>query len=280
MFGLVRAYKPEMKFKEYETYKAVYCTLCKIIGKKYGVLSRLTLSYDMVFMILLGMSVEEDHVCYEVKRCTSNPLKKCTYCKGENKIIDYCSAVMLLLWNAKIKDNIQDSNFIKKNFFRFLKAFYSNGVKKAEKEFPKIKCIVDEYFHSQISAEMENSGIDSLAEPTAVALSKLFAGMSENNITSRVFNQIGYLLGKWIYIADAVLDYEKDKKSNSFNPYSNLCSFEEVKEKADPLLNTCQVHIANDFALLDINKYKSILDNIIYFGLDEVKRNIFKENQK
>ena len=279
MFGLVRAYKPEMKFKEYETYKAIYCTLCKRIGQKYGILTRLTLSYDMVFMIMLGMSVEDDCPCYEVKRCTSNPLKKCTYCKESNAVIDYCSAVMLLLSNAKIKDNIEDFNFIKRILWRFIKTCYSSGVKKAEKEYPQVKSIVDEYFVSQINAEKQFKGIDASAEPTSLALSKLFEGMSNDTLDARVFNQIGYLLGKWIYIADAVLDYEKDKKNKSFNPFSDINSFDEVKEKANPLLNTCEVHIANDFALLEIKKYKSILENIIFFGFDEVKRNIFKEKK-
>lgn len=279
MFGLVRAYKPEMKFKEFETYKAIYCTLCKRIGQKYGVLTRLTLSYDMVFMIALGISVEEHCPCYEVKRCTSNPLKKCTYCKGDNSIVDYCSAVMLLLADAKIKDNIVDSKFLKAVLWRTIKLLYSSGVKKAEREYPKVKNIVDEYFYSQIKAEKQGAGIDAYAEPTAVALSKLFEGMSNNKFDARVFNQVGYLLGKWIYIADAVLDFDKDKKSKTFNPFIDLESFDEVKQKANPILNTCQVHIANDFALLEIKKYKSIMENIIFFGFDEVKRTIFKEKK-
>ena len=279
MFGLVRAYKPEMKFKEYETYKAIYCTLCKRIGQEYGILTRLTLSYDMVFMIMLGMCVEDNCPSYEVKRCTSNPLKKCTYCKGENKIIDYCSAVMLLLSNAKIEDNINDSNFMIGIFWRFVKLCYSKGVSKAKKEYPLVKNIVDEYSSSQIIAEKEAMCLDAVAEPTAMALSKLFASMGNNDINSRVFEQIGYLLGKWIYIADAVFDYEKDKKEGCFNPFSSFENFDMVKDKADPLLNTCQVQIANDFALLNVKKYKTIIENIIYYGFDEVKRNIYKEKK-
>ena len=56
MFGYIRAAKPEMRIKEFELYKAVYCSLCKELGKSYGFLARLTLSYDFTFLALLNMS--------------------------------------------------------------------------------------------------------------------------------------------------------------------------------------------------------------------------------
>ena len=52
MFGYVTAYKPELKIKDYEAYKGVYCTLCKEMGKEYGLLSRFLLSYDGAFYVL------------------------------------------------------------------------------------------------------------------------------------------------------------------------------------------------------------------------------------
>ena len=47
MVGYVRIFKPELKIKEYEAYRGIYCTLCKTLGKEYGVLSRLHLSYEL-----------------------------------------------------------------------------------------------------------------------------------------------------------------------------------------------------------------------------------------
>ena len=55
MFGYIIAEKSELRIKEYDMYKAVYCSLCKTLGKKYGVISRFTLSYDFTFLgLLLG----------------------------------------------------------------------------------------------------------------------------------------------------------------------------------------------------------------------------------
>ena len=66
MFGYVTVYKPELKVKEYEAYKGVYCTLCKRLGKDYGFLSRLTLSYDFTFLahcMLFASSCNSNNKC-------------------------------------------------------------------------------------------------------------------------------------------------------------------------------------------------------------------------
>lgn len=34
MFGYIIPFKPELKIKEYEIFKAYYCGLCKAIGEK------------------------------------------------------------------------------------------------------------------------------------------------------------------------------------------------------------------------------------------------------
>lgn len=57
MFGYVKAYKPELKVRDYEQYKAVYCSLCKTLGREYGLFARLTLSYDFTFAALLRLAL-------------------------------------------------------------------------------------------------------------------------------------------------------------------------------------------------------------------------------
>mgnify|MGYP006393699639 FL=1 len=57
MFGYVTVYKPELKIKEFEAYKGIYCTLCKEMGKEYGLLSRFLLSYDGAFFVMYKMAI-------------------------------------------------------------------------------------------------------------------------------------------------------------------------------------------------------------------------------
>ena len=78
-----------MKFKDYDMYKGVYCSLCKSIGKRYGLLARLTLSYDFTFLAILRMAVRKNKVCMKKSHCSFNPMKKCYDCSGSSVDIAY-----------------------------------------------------------------------------------------------------------------------------------------------------------------------------------------------
>ena len=57
MFGYIRPHTPELRVREYEYYKAVYCGLCRSMGKCTGQCSRMTLSYDFAFLSLVRMAL-------------------------------------------------------------------------------------------------------------------------------------------------------------------------------------------------------------------------------
>ena len=144
MFGYVRACRPELKIKEYETYKAVYCSLCKNLGKSYGILSRFTLSYDFTFLALLNMSLTDGCDGFHQKRCAFNPLKKCNYCKNDDAIDMPAAAAMIMLY-YKILDNIADERGFKRLGYWCLKPIFSSAHKKAAKKYPQIEDAVSEY---------------------------------------------------------------------------------------------------------------------------------------
>lgn len=49
MFGYIVVHKPELKVREYETYRASYCGLCHSLKKQSGRIGQLTLMlrYDI-----------------------------------------------------------------------------------------------------------------------------------------------------------------------------------------------------------------------------------------
>lgn len=273
MFGYIRACKPELKLKDLELYKAVYCSLCRQLGKSYGILSRLTLSYDFTFLALLNMSLKDGCDHFERKRCAFNPLKKCNYCKNDVALEMPSAAAMIMLY-YKILDNIDDERGFKKLAYLSLKPIFTRAHKKAAKQYPEIETAVARYIKEQ--SELEKDGCDSLdavADPTAKVMSKILPLCSEDASQKRVLERMGYCIGRYIYLLDAACDLESDIKHNSYNVLKSELKDNKpsdfAKERVTPQLYVCANEAAKAFELLEIKKYKNILGNIIYLGLED-----------
>ena len=277
MFGYVKISKGELKIKEYDTYKAVYCSLCKKLGKNYGFLSRLTLSYDFTFLALLNMSLKDKCGGYKVGRCAFNPVKKCNYCVDTDFLEMPGAAAMIMLY-YKIADNISDEKGIKKLFSKLILPLYKRAYKKAKVSYPEIDEIVSEYISEQARLEDDKTGdIDTICHPTGKALSLILELCSNDKTEKRILNRIGYCIGKYIYLMDAVSDREQDKKNNSYNVL-NLLNDYDANERVERQIYYCINEAAAAFELLPVKRYKSILANIIYLGLEDTyKKEISNE---
>lgn len=272
MFGYIRIAKPELKVREYELYKAVYCTLCKRLGKNYGLLSRLTLSYDFTFLALLKMSMTDGCDNFHQKRCAFNPLKKCNYCDNDIATEMPAAAAMIMLY-YKIKDNIADEKGFKKLFYLLLKPVFSGARKKAKMRYPEIEDIVKRLMDKQFLLEKNGcKNIDEACDPTATALSEILMLCSNDTNQKRVLSRLGYCLGRYIYMLDAACDLEEDKIKNRYNVLNRKeisDTNEYIKSEIYPKLYFCINEASKAFELLDIKKYKNILGNIIYLGLED-----------
>ncbi|MEE0928405.1 MAG: DUF5685 family protein [Acutalibacteraceae bacterium] len=270
MFGYIRASKPEMRIKEFEMYKTVYCSLCKELGKTYGIAARFTLSYDFTFLALLYMALNEN--CCGIKKgvCTCNPLKKCKYLENADDLKLPAAACMILLY-YKILDNISDEKGFKRLGYKLVRPIFSSAYKKASKQYPIIDDIVCRYIDGQRLVEQNNTdSIDPAAEPTAICMAELFQQLSDDLLTKRCLNRLGYCIGRYIYILDAAVDLEEDIKLDRYNPLKGLADNENRnKDFIAPQLNICISEAAKAYELIDIKKFKNILDNLIYLGLQE-----------
>ena len=282
MFGYVRVYKPELRMKEYEMYKALYCTICKQIGKEYGLITRFSLSYDFTFLMMLYLSLRDDCISTKKGKCIYNPLKSCNYIKGELPKMPLAAAEMMLYF--KLCDNISDEGFLKSFVARFLRFFSKKGFKKASQEFPELCEVFENYSREQQRVEKENTNtIDIAAEPTAKMLSKLFSLCAVDD-NKRALERMGYCLGRWIYVLDAAADLTEDIKKGSFNPLKervkneeNIAEFLKINLSESLMFNITEMAAA--FELVDILRFKNILGNIIYLGLENTQNEILEKEK-
>ena len=277
MLGYVRAYRPEMKFKDYDLYRGVYCSLCKAIGKRYGLIARLTLSYDFTFLAILRMAVRENKICMRKSHCSFNPMKKCYDCSESSVDIAYTADVSMMTFYYKIKDNINDSRFFKKLLCKMLMPYANHIFKKAKRNNPVIAEKLGELMDEQARAEKRGAGVDEVADASA----KMLAEMVSTDIESsddKALRWLGYYLGRWVYLIDAVDDCEDDIKTGSFNPLKKRYNLPDFKEYCERMLSLTVGEAINNMNKLEIYRFYDIIDNVLNYGTEcSAKRVIYKE---
>ena len=285
MFGYVKAAKPDMKIRDYEAYKGIYCSLCKQMGKSYGIFSRFTLSYDFVFLALLRLSTADDcGMRFEKCRCSFNPLVKCNKLCTSDSSLEYSADVAMLLLYGKVKDNIKDESFFKRLFYRILLPYASFKRKKAAKKHTELSQEIDGFLALQTEYERDwGTSLDRCCHPSAAALAEIASYGFENPAQKRILSRVGYCIGKWVYLADALDDFEDDRKKGRFNALLSRYegeSFESVSKKAMAEMNVCISEAIAAFELLDIRNFRDILENILYKGLPAEQEKIAEKKEK
>ncbi len=260
MFGYVNIDKAELKFKEYYKYKGYYCGLCMNLKKNYSQISRLTLNYDMTFLILILSSLYEVEDRAVKKRCIVHPIKKQIII--ENEITDYASAMNIILAYYNCKDNwLDEKDFKSLLFSKVLNSDYKKTVRLYEKKEKFIKSSLENIIKLENS---DTSDIDSISNEFGSLMGELM--VYKNDHWEKILRKIGFFLGKYIYILDAYLDIEADKKSNSYNPFIKLNS-DNVDEYANEILMLNLSFLNEEIDKLPLIKDKGIIDNIIYSGI-------------
>ncbi len=284
MFGFVTVDKGEMLVKDFETYKAIYCSLCKQLGKEYTFLSRFILSYDCTFYAVMALSLEKSCCAFSQGRCKFNPLKKCNYLKNHEDALSKAAALSIISMYYKLVDNIADGGCFEKLLCRFLMMFFSPCHKKAMKKYPDIEKAVSKMSKDQFKAERDlNCCIDKAADPTATMLSSVMSQLDDSDTNRRVLSAMGYFLGKWIYLIDAADDYDKDMKNGSFNPYVIAYgdSKAEYIDDINSSLNHCLSECLISYNLLKVNQLDRIIENLLFYGLPKKQKSIlFKDKSK
>lgn len=291
VFGYIRPRKSELLVREYEQYRAVYCSLCKQMGKSYGPLSRLALSYDGTFYALLGMALEDSPpLCFHTGKCVVNPLKKCNFCTGGEDMLHCAAALSVILAYYKGKDDLSDSRLLGRIRAAFLLPWLLRRYKRAARDYPALERAAGKAIRRQQELEKgEFPGLDACAEPTAEMLAEIFSTLPGNPAQKRILRQVGYFTGRWVYLIDAADDLERDCRDGAFNPFllslrldaqSPPEALAKARAYANEALNMTLSQALSAFQLLDLPRFGSILNNILRLGLPEMQKESLFSKEK
>ncbi len=249
--------------------------MCKTLGRLYSPLAQAFLSYDFTFLALVKLSLADDCPSFKKSRCHYNPLVKCNICVSDNNILSFCADAVVIISYYKVMDDLADRGALKKLRALLCLPFIFLIWKKARKRAPGIESVVSKAVEKQKKTEaLQEVNLDMAAEPSAGALSEILAFGESDEAKARLLRRLGYLIGRWIYIVDAVDDLEADLRKQCFNPFAKEWADAvrngkagEFEQYARSVLNTTAGEAVKAFELLEVRRFKSILENILYDGL-------------
>lgn len=264
-----------MFVKDDMLYKALYCGMCKSIKEGGGQLARTALTYDMAFMSALVHNIKNADVQVKKRRCALHPFKRRFMAlPDETSVLLGCINTALAYY--KLLDDRADGD--KKGLFAFL---YKRGYKKAVKAHPAAAEIIAAQLEEQSRIEREGCGvIDRACEPTAAMLQKLSAYILGGYATEHT-DGLFYAIGKWIYLADALDDYDKDVKKGRYNVLYNAfkkptkaeaaeANAEEINFIFNQLFADMRIHLA----AIKFYFNHDLTDNIILLGIPAKTRSL------
>ena len=295
MFGYVNINPKELKGKEVDRYQAFYCGFCRKLKSHYGVLGQMTLSYDMTFLILLLTALYEPDTKCVKSRCVLHPFKaRETF---DNEYVSYACDMNIMLSYYKCLDDWEDE----KKVTRYLLSVLLKGKnEKVSRQYEqKAKIIYDNLKAIQeCEKEQKKEGSKELSEEYLLDTAAGYFG----NIMEELFlyrkdewevelRQMGFYLGKFLYLMDAYEDMEKDLKTGNYNPvltlyqkaypcYNKINYVPEFEERMKAILSMMMAECAKAFERLPILEDVQILRNIIYSGVWSRYEGILEKRKK
>lgn len=268
MFGYIRTDTPYLYIKDQTLYKAMYCGVCKGIASSCGHCARMGLSFDITFLSVILHNIAGIDVKIEKQHCLTHCIRsKLMACADE--MTKRLGALNTALVYYKCTDDIKDGDKGRSRRLLFVR-----GHKKVVRDYPELERIVRENLVRQ--EETEKSKTDSLdraADASANMLAEISDYLLEDKKTPYTHN-LFYAVGKWIYLIDALDDYDKDKKKGAYNPFLLAYPFEDKcellkrrKKDVEFVFHSLFFDIRENLSKIEFHFNRDLSDNILLRGL-------------
>lgn len=260
VFGYVMANMKELSKEQMQRYTSVYCGICRQMRCSGSNFARLGLSYDMAFLALLLMSLYEPEERSGSRACKLHPFRPRPWV--ENEYISYAADMNVALAYYNALDDYQDDG---RRSAKLLADAFGKEYPRIAQAYPR-QCKAIEDCICKLT-ELEKAGCANPDEPAA-CFGRLMGQLLvyREDLWKEDLNQMGQALGRFIYLADAAVDYRRDKKKNRYNPFLAM-GMEEDWEAWEQYLVLAMGRCTQYYERLPLVQDKKILDNILYSGL-------------
>ena len=258
MFGYVMANLKELEKPRRKRYAAVYCGICRGIRAQCSQVCRLALSYDTAFLSLLLMSLYEPEETGGDHACVLHPGRSWT----DNKYIRYGADMNVALAYYNALDDYEDEG---KAASKLLCQVFGKELERIRETYPRQCEAIETGIRSLKALEKENCpNPDEPAGCFGSLMGELL--VYEEDLWAPSLRKMGDALGRYIYLADAAVDYHRDQKKKQYNPFLAMGMGEDWDAWEEYLV--LAIHRCTDaYERLPLVQDKDILDNILYSGV-------------
>ena len=278
MFGYITVNRAELKVKESAAYDAYYCGLCHALHGLHGRAGQLTLTYDMTFLVILLNGVYEHEMHEKPGRCLVHPMKKHT--ERWNDFSSYCADMNILLAYHNLLDDWQDDRKLSRYAAAQLLSKTYRGIRE---KYPRQHQAVVDYMKALSVCEKSCSdNVEEAACLTGKMLAEIF--VCREDAWASDLRQMGFFLGKFIYLMDAYEDIEDDLKNHNYNPLKQLYKKPEFEDIIHKILTMMMAECSKTFEQLPLIDDIDILRNVLYSGVwyryEQVREKREKEKEE
>ncbi len=260
MFGFVKADGKELSHGQRARYNAVYCGVCRHMCRENGTVSRVGLQYDMAFLALLLMSLYEPAESSGSRACHFHPIRPKKWV--DNPCIAYSADMNLALAYYKALDDVSDEG---KGLAKKAVGIFGKAMDRIRERYPRQCKAMEDCLGELAALEKEKcENPDLPANCFGRLMAELF--VYEEDLWAPRLRQMGMALGRFIYLADGVIDYKKDKKTGSYNPFRAEGEDPDY-DKWESFLVLEMGKVTRYYESLPLVQDKGILDNILYSGI-------------
>ena len=293
MFGYVLPDSRTMERRDFAMFQAAYCGLGLSTKKKYGNFPRFTTNYDSAVLGLLLIEATKPQIEFGAARCIGDPRRKVYVkdCDLWQTLVD----VNMIMCGYKLEDDRNDGGG-----HGVMRRLLKKPFEAARGNLPEIDGIFRAGYERLRGMEKANvASLDrtsdcfaSMLRDTLLAVVRdkkdksaagdVYYDMShtDERYTENLAG-LGYNIGKFVYLADALDDYDKDVKKgrynvlyNAFKSRTKAQAVEQNEEEINFIFNALFADMRMHLANVKFHFNHDLTDNIILLGIPAKTRSL------
>ena len=203
------------------TYRKSYCGQCAALQQQFGYTSRAVVSYDTTLIGLLIAAQTPNPQTETTAWCAMFPRQVPVY-RPDASAQQIAAALSMMLLYAKLQDSVQEkkSSFWKKGVLWLYQRKFMQAQQILTEAGFSSEAMTRLLAKQAIVEQRQGGCLQDYAEPSAEFSGEVFrftakvTNMPENEA---ILYQIGYHIGRIVYLADSCVDLADDKAKRQFN---------------------------------------------------------------